>query len=547
MINIEIKISKNTRMVDLTKACIGNDGENLQSMLVFSFVDEFVEGQARIEYEQNGEKYWQTLDKVDETYQFPIKSLIAKEGTINMQLVISEGIEETDVPIFKSNVFYMNVRNSINANEEPPSGYDEWLDIANTKLNQVDNLDIDVTKIDDVATVTITKKDGTQKSVEIYDGTGGSGGTDNYEDLTNQPSINGVTLLGNKTSNELKIKQDYTADDITFDDGETFQEKYDSGELRGQKGENGTNGLNGLDGENGVTYIPNVSEEGIISWTNDGDLPNPSPINIKGKTGETGEKGQDGYTPVKGVDYFTEDDIESLNIPTKTSDLTNDSGFITSETDPTVPNYVKTITEANITSWNNKQDQLTAGENITIENNVISATTGGGGEVPVYIVTWNDSSSSAKETWTKIYKATLNKEPFAIYLYASNRYIPCTMVIQFPTIGPDFIFSAFTENTGHSYGVSTAQHWKYQLRLTVNDSNEVTNIYYINKLIWEIPREAKALGVSNTTSYTPTADYNPSTKLYTDKTHYENMTGYDASKTQVLKNVQGVLTWIDEI
>ena len=37
-----------------------------------------------------------------------------------------------------------------------------------------------------------------------------------------------------------------------------------------------------------------------------------------------------GYTPVKGVDYFTPADIASLNIPTKTSDLTNDSGFITS-------------------------------------------------------------------------------------------------------------------------------------------------------------------------------------------------------------------------
>ena len=45
-------------------------------------------------------------------------------------------------------------------------------------------------------------------------------------------------------------------------------------------------------------------------------------------------------------------------MPTKTSDLTNDSGFITdyTETDPTVPNHVKNITQANITSWNNKSD-----------------------------------------------------------------------------------------------------------------------------------------------------------------------------------------------
>lgn len=48
----------------------------------------------------------------------------------------------------------------------------------------------------------------------------------------------------------------------------------------------------------------------------------------------------------------------SSDIPTKTSDLTNDSGFITgyTETDPTVPTYVKNITQANITTWNNKSN-----------------------------------------------------------------------------------------------------------------------------------------------------------------------------------------------
>lgn len=57
----------------------------------------------------------------------------------------------------------------------------------------------------------------------------------------------------------------------------------------------------------------------------------------------------------------------------------------------------------------------------------------------------------------------------------------------------------------------------------------------------------RVLLTNNTLSYTPTGDYNPSTKLYTDKTHYEKMTGYDATKTQVLKNINGTLTWVDEV
>lgn len=55
-------------------------------------------------------------------------------------------------------------------------------------------------------------------------------------------------------------------------------------------------------GTPGVTFTPNVSADGIISWTNDGDLDNPTPVNIKGPAGAPGK------TPVKGTDYFTEAD-----------------------------------------------------------------------------------------------------------------------------------------------------------------------------------------------------------------------------------------------
>ena len=39
------------------------------------------------------------------------------------------------------------------------------------------------------------------------------------------------------------------------------------------------------DGQNGATFTPAVSENGIISWTNDRELPNPDPVNIKGADG----------------------------------------------------------------------------------------------------------------------------------------------------------------------------------------------------------------------------------------------------------------------
>lgn len=96
--------------------------------------------------------------------------------------------------------------------------------------------------------------------------TGGGGGTNDYQDLVNKPSINGVTLQGDVTTEQLGI----------------------------QDGKDGQNGQDGKDGSNGYTYTPTVSPEGILSWTNDGGLPDPEPVDIRGPRGEQGVQGIQG-------------------------------------------------------------------------------------------------------------------------------------------------------------------------------------------------------------------------------------------------------------
>lgn len=41
----------------------------------------------------------------------------------------------------------------------------------------------------------------------VRNGGGGGGGTSNYNALTNKPSINGVTLIGNKTLEDLGVRE----------------------------------------------------------------------------------------------------------------------------------------------------------------------------------------------------------------------------------------------------------------------------------------------------------------------------------------------------
>ena len=69
--------------------------------------------------------------------------------------------------------------------------------------------------------------------------------------------------------------------------------------------------INNRDGSDGVTFTPHLSAAGVISWTNDGGLPNPNPVNImgpqgqigpQGPVGERGPAGTDGANGVNGVD-----------------------------------------------------------------------------------------------------------------------------------------------------------------------------------------------------------------------------------------------------
>lgn len=175
MKDIKIKITKSTRYVDFENdnEKVGNIGENLQSMLIFSFADEFVNGQARLDYTINGESQYVFMEKIGETYQTPVTSQLAQNGSVDLQLVITEGTDKNEIPKFKSNVFYLPFGKSINAEVEQPEEYEEWIDIANTKLNQVDNVDIDLITENENTKVIITRKDGATKEAMVSGGSGG--------------------------------------------------------------------------------------------------------------------------------------------------------------------------------------------------------------------------------------------------------------------------------------------------------------------------------------------------------------------------------------
>lgn len=83
------------------------------------------------------------------------------------------------------------------------------------------------------------------------------------------------------------------AANVKFSDGTTFQQKLDSGELKGDPGKDGAPGEKGDPGEKGADGAP--GKDGA-----------------KGADGLPGKDGADGKTPVKGVDYFTPAEVEQV-------------------------------------------------------------------------------------------------------------------------------------------------------------------------------------------------------------------------------------------
>lgn len=130
-------------------------------------------------------------------------------------------------------------------------------------------------------------------------GGGGTGGTSNYDELSNRPAINNVTLSGNKTSGQLGLEP-------LISSGTT--EQYWRGDKTWQNLNKSTVGLGNVD---------NVKQYSAS---------NPPPYPVQSVNGQSGNV-ELTYSDVNALS-------ENTVIPEKTSELTNDSGFITASEAP---------------------------------------------------------------------------------------------------------------------------------------------------------------------------------------------------------------------
>lgn len=261
----------------------------------------------------------------------------------------------------------------------------------------------------------------------------------------------------------------------------------------------------------------------------------------------------------------------SDDIPTKLSELDNDEGFITTETDPVFSASASaSITSNDISNWNGKSDfsgsyndltdkptiptnndftlnglseksynNLTdkptipepytlptasdevlggvkVGDNLSIdENGVLSASGGGGGggDIPIYY--WNRTNNAdSKAFLTELVAKYRNGEPFVLftkYLDTGN-YMnvmnPCILALAQNINGDGYIYEICASDS--------IIHKRHNIYV---DNYNVISISINNTTIsaaTESWTNTFFLGKYNTSSYTPSSNYNPATKKYVD-------------------------------
>lgn len=145
--NIIITVDAKSNAVSVNSNTVGAIGENLQGLFIVEFCGaDYIAGACWLEIDGDGEKgYIELKPSGNNTYTAPIKSGITKHaGNIKAQIRITQSEVDGDIPIFKSDMFNLNTIASINAIEEIPDEYPEWIDTANEKIAEMNALMADI-------------------------------------------------------------------------------------------------------------------------------------------------------------------------------------------------------------------------------------------------------------------------------------------------------------------------------------------------------------------------------------------------------------------
>lgn len=415
-----------------------------------------------------------------------------------------------------------------------------------------------------------------------------SGGKDvDYGSVTNKPQINGITLEGNKTTSDLGI-------------GEII-------ELKGTKenpielaniGEPGIYKISGYikslltslaaDIGNGIILEVAKTNDAISQHYWEGN----SAFRMKVRVAVSGIPFTENFHDLSqngDIEYYNSIDAFSL-ITSLTLSRYLGRGYM----GKVLLTDLKTTDKNSLINAINelvdtKQDKLTAGSGITIENNVISALGGGSTGIPSFVGTEDSpitltSDDIIKEpiclisgyiTDSPVYNNRDIRNALILYNLTDKDAVSSqTRKTQLIYLGYGSLANNFTAFSCYTRDIrlnTSTGLWNIYINWTNSYCNYQDSAYYVNNqsgaylfnqhgasnmykelmsyLTSVIDNKPLLSGLNTTDKSSLVSAINEINAKITSGTFATNLTevqGYDATKTQVLKNVNGQFTWVDE-
>lgn len=244
------------------------------------------------------------------------------------------------------------------------------------------------------------------------------------------------------------------------------------------------------------------------------------PQGPQGETGETGPQGEKGDTGESGVYvgpneptnpekdvWIDTDDGEIVVIPTKTSDLINDSGFIDVELEPIfTASAASEITSTDITNWNSKTsfsgdyDDLTNKPTIPTKTSDLTNDSG----FTTFSGDYDDLTNKPTIPTVNNALLTIKRNGSIVNTFSSNASVATVADISVPTKTSDltndsgFITSytetdpIFVASAAHGIASSDISSWNGKLDSSkVKNANSTTagdvyDVRYINTMLGDI-------------------------------------------------------------
>lgn len=556
--SVEIKFDMNGNIYK-DKEFVGITGANLTGTIFFTFLESDLyatpdivkKGEAILEYSRLtddeiletgfipiGALYDHTGEQIG--FAMPIKSSLLKyKGNLNLQLHITNQFEESEeIEVYKSKIFNLYVAESINATKEIPDEYPNWIDEINVRLQEMDNLDIKAERVSNGVEVISTSKTGVESRYLVHDGEKGEQGErglqgfkgDKGEDGAIQYEAGSTIRIDNNIVNAELPLYKYEFSEFPTTSTIITDEEF----------------ISKLEG-----YIFACSNAGILK----DKRPRLAVMLVNSWGGLDPEINQYlEYTSTENVSYtsthfffIADHQIISPEIYSDgtrryitygirlTGHWNNDTEkkFIIDEC-----RGVKTVSLNTVSMLTPNYYQ--AGERINIEDRVISYD-----DIPTLTAT--DSSiqvnSITDETFlnklTKSINEHLNKKERVF----ARVVVDYSQVNNFGIQTVLYCCDQRIRNTTTTYTFK-AEYPVISYNINTSGYKDITRFYLEVKGTWT---DNVFSITSCTTKFYSTSDgIQALVCKETLEKYYQKITGYDATKTQTLKNVNGVLTWVSD-